>query len=180
MSIVNSYLRVAMMFGNNPAHTFITNLEKMIELILSDEAPKALLADEIVDFLRSHYSLNFTDIEVTKAIDSSRGKEHICCINEQVKKKGERKFVLRQKALEAIKNKEIKVSVLGISELFLNNCEEICISVVEMESLLNRYFYRCFNSNATTIMQLLKQEYTDGVLLSDGDLDEDFPNKKKR
>ena len=41
MQEVNSYLRLAMMFGENQARTASTNIEKMCELILLDNYPNA-------------------------------------------------------------------------------------------------------------------------------------------
>ena len=51
MQEVNSYLRLAMMFGENQARTASTNIEKMCELILLDNYPNAMSSGEIVDAL---------------------------------------------------------------------------------------------------------------------------------
>ena len=56
------------MFGSGSSHTFMTNLEKMIELIISEEAPKALPVVDIVNLLSNRYSLDFTDVEVEKTL----------------------------------------------------------------------------------------------------------------
>ena len=125
MSNVSNYLRMAMMFSDNHAQTFISNLEKMIEVVLSEKAPKALLVDEIVELLANQYSLKFTDVEVRQAIESHRGKDHIYCMNEQVKRQGDRKYILNQEALDSIAEKKNKLSVESICTLFLNNNLEI-------------------------------------------------------
>ena len=96
MNNFSNYLRMAMMFSDNHARTFISNLEKMIEVILSESAPKAMLVDEVVDLLAEQYSLKFTDVEVRQAIEGHRGKEHIRCINAQTKRLGDRKYILNQ------------------------------------------------------------------------------------
>ena len=180
MSNINSYLRVAMMFGDNHSQTFIDNLEKMIELVLNEETPRAMLVDEIVDLLQARYGLNFTDVEVTQAIESYRGRDHIYCINAQVKRQGDRKYILNQKAMDAIAEREGKISVSGISELFKQEHSEYSdVNKEKLEELIDRYFYRCFNSNATTIMELLKQEYAQSSLLTSSDLDEDFTEYEK-
>ena len=56
MQEVNSYLRLAMMFGENQARTASTNIEKMCELILLDNYPNAMSSGEIVDALLLKYS----------------------------------------------------------------------------------------------------------------------------
>lgn len=179
MNNISNYLRMAIMFGNNHSTTFITNLEKMIELVINAKAPQAMLVSEIVADLSSEYNLSFTDIEVTQAIEGHRGIDRIVCFNPSVKKIGEKKYILTEKATQGIESQASQVSVVGICEEFLKDNPEIEIDADSMENLINRYFYRCFNSNATTIMQLLKQEYTDGVLLSDGDLDAQFTDQEK-
>lgn len=179
MNNVSNYLRMAMMFSDNHARTFISNLEKMTEVILSENAPKAMLVDEIVDLLAEQYSLKFTDVEVRQAIEGHRGKEHIRCINAQTKRLGDRKYILNQEALDSIAERKSKLSVENICSLFLNENQGIVISTEALSDLVKRYFYRCFNSNATTIMQLLKQEYADGVLLSNSDLDAGFKDAEK-
>ena len=180
MSNINSYLRVAMMFGDNHSQTFITNLEKMIELVLNEEAPRAMLVDEIVDLLQERYGLNFTDVEVAQAIECSRGRDHINCMNAQVKRQGDRKYILNEKAMEAIAEREGKISVSGICDLFMREHSDYSnVDKEELEELIDRYFYRCFNSNATTIMELLKQEYAESNLLTNSDLDEEFTDDEK-
>ncbi len=179
MNNISNYLRMAMMFSDNHARTFISNLEKMIEVILSESAPKAMLVDEVVDLLAEQYSLKFTDVEVRQAIEGHRGKEHIRCINAQTKRLGDRKYILNQETLDSITERKSKLSVESICSLFLDENQGIKISVEALSDLVKRYFYRCFNSNATTIMQLLKQEYTDGVLLSNSDLDAGFKDDEK-
>ena len=96
MSAINSYLRLAMMFGDNHAHTFRTNLEKMTEIILFENTPKAMTVEEIVNALRAEYSLNFVDVEVTDAIEGTRGSGNIVCINPEVKRQGDKKFILTE------------------------------------------------------------------------------------
>lgn len=179
MSNISNYLRMAIMFGNNHSTTFITNLEKMVELVLNAKAPQAMLVSEIVADLNSGYNLSFTDIEVTQAIEGHRGSDRIVCFNPTAKKVGEKKYLLTEKAAQSIENQESQISVTGICDEFLRINPEIEIDTSSMESLIDRYFYRCFNSNATTIMQLLKQDYTDGVLLSDSDLDAQFSDQEK-
>lgn len=75
---------MAIMFGNNHSTTFLTNLEKMIELVLHAKTPQAMLVEEIVHDLSSGYNLIFSDIEVSKAIEGHRGSERIVCLNPTV------------------------------------------------------------------------------------------------
>ncbi len=168
------------MFGDNHSQTFITNLEKMVELVLSEEAPKAMLVDEIVDLLRDRYGLNFTDVEVMKSIEGNRGRKHIICTNSRVRRQGDRKYTLNQEALEAIVERERKTSISGISNLFMQEHPDYSdVKKETLEELIERYFYRCFNSNATTIMELLKKDYKDSSLLTNDDLDKEFTEYEK-
>ena len=74
MQEVNSYLRLAMMFGGNQARTASTNIEKMCELILLDNYPNAMSSGEIVDALLLKYSLNFADGEILYALTSRKAE----------------------------------------------------------------------------------------------------------
>lgn len=179
MSSVTNYLRLAMMFSDNHATTFISNLEKMIELVLNTNSPRAMMVEEIVTALSTEYNLNFTDMEVTRAIEGKRGKERIACINLESKKHSERKYILTQKAHDNIENKVNQSAITRICSLFLSEHPTLSIDISTMQELISRYFYRCFNSNATTIMQLLKQQYKDGVLLSNQDEEENFSDDEK-
>lgn len=179
MSGISSYLRMAIMFGNNHSTTFLTNLEKMIELVLHAKTPQAMLVEEIVHDLSSGYNLIFTDIEVSNAIEGHRGSERIACLNPTAKKVGEKKYILTEKAMESIEKQSGQISITEICEMFLKNNPSVETDSITMEALIDRYFYRCFNSNATTIMQLLQQDYTDGVLLSNSDLDSQFTEQEK-
>lgn len=53
MSNISNYLRMAIMFVNNHSKTFITHLEKMVELVLNARTPQAMLVSEIVADLSS-------------------------------------------------------------------------------------------------------------------------------
>lgn len=171
---------MALMFGDNHSTTFNTNLEKMIELILNTEAPRPMKVDEIVFNLSKGYNLNFTDIEVIRAIEGNRGKERITCVNPNAKIQGEKAFILNEKAIESIERKVNTISITEICNLFLKENPEANYNIEEMESLISKYFYRCFNSNATTIMQLLKQQYQDGILLTADNEDGKFTDDEKR
>lgn len=179
MSAINSYLRLAMMFGDNHAHTFRTNLEKMTEIILFENTPKAMTVEEIVNALRDEYSLNFVDVEVTDAIEGTRGSGNIVCINPEVKRQGDKKYILTEKTTSDIEKRSRNISVSEISKLFLSEQPELSIDEAQLEDLLRRYFYRCFNSNANTIMRLINQDCSEGAFLSDTDIDEDFSLEEK-
>ena len=176
---VLNYLRMAIIFEDSHSTTFMTNLEKMIELVLNAKNPQPMLVSEILTDLSTIYNLNFTEIEVTQAIESKWGLDRIVCCNYSVKKVDDKKYILTQKAIDDIESKTNQISVLEICQAFLCENPDIKINPEDMEKLVNRYFYRCFNSNAITIMQLLKQEYTDGVLLSDNDMDLQFSDAEK-
>ena len=76
---INSYLRLAMMFGGNQARTSNTNIEKMCELILLDYYPEAMTTAEVVDALLSKYSLNFADGEILDALKGRKAEGRIIC-----------------------------------------------------------------------------------------------------
>ena len=60
----SSYLRLALMFGENKASTFNKNLEKMIALVLFDKYNTGLTITDIIADIRDKYALDFSDSEI--------------------------------------------------------------------------------------------------------------------
>lgn len=76
---INSYLRLAFMFGNNQTQTFQSNLNKMIRLVLHElKMGDSLTVIDIIDQLQEQYGLAFSDNEVIEAIKNKQSK--IVCI----------------------------------------------------------------------------------------------------
>ena len=117
MNQMNGYLRMVMTFGDNNVHSFHTNLEQMVEMVLFDSEQKGLVVDEIVEELSNKYELEFSDSEVNKAIDKQLGKR-IKCITEEPKLEGEKRYILSDDAIREIECKTRKTSVEEICRLF--------------------------------------------------------------
>ena len=77
----SSYLRLALMFGENKASTFNKNLEKMIALVLFDKYNTGLTIIDIIADIRDKYALDFSDSEIIGTIHN-KNQNRIIQINE--------------------------------------------------------------------------------------------------
>lgn len=131
--LVSSYLRMALMFGENKAQTLYKNLEGMISLVLYEnelsarelyprreesfagklEKPVGLSVVEIIDELKSKYSLDFSDSEIFYAIQDA-GRSKIICVEDGIDS-AQRKYAIRIPP-SALLGKALK---LCVSWLFL-------------------------------------------------------------
>lgn len=166
MQEVNSYLRLAMMFGGNQARTSRTNIEKMCELILLDSYPKALSSSEIVEGILLKYSLNFAEGEILDAITSRRAEGRIVCVNPEIKRVGDRRYTLNEEVYNKLEGQERHSFTEVVIEKFIDSHDILDLSKEEFEDLLDRYFYYAFNNNANIIMGLLQPDYQENAFLS--------------
>ena len=163
---INSYLRLAMMFGGNQARTSNTNIEKMCELILLDYYPEAKTAGEVVDALLSKYSLNFADGEILDALTGRKAEGRIVCINLDSKRIGDRKYTLVEEIYKKLDGKEKHSFTETVIVRFVENNDSLKLSKDEFTDLLDRYFYYAFNNNANIIMGLLQPDYHENAFIS--------------
>ncbi len=176
---VNSYLRLAMMFGGNQARTSNTNIEKMCELILLDYYPNAMSTGEIVDALLSKYSLNFADGEILDALTGRKAEGNIICINPELKRIGDRKYTLIEEVYNKLHGQEKQSFTEVVIERFINsdNNDSHNLTKEEFTDLLNRYFYYAFNNNANIIMGLLQPNNNENAFISNEN--NSFTNEEK-
>lgn len=166
MQEVNSYLRLAMMFGGNQARTASTNIEKMCELILLDNYPNAMSSGEIVDSLLLKYSLNFADGEILDALTSRKAEGRIVCVNSDLKRIGDRRYTLAEEVYNKLDGLERHSFTEVVIEKFLESIGNPELSKEAFTDLLDRYFYYAFNNNANIIMGLLQPDYQKNAFLS--------------
>lgn len=166
MQEVNSYLRLAMMFGGNQARTSSTNIEKMCELILLDNFPNAMSSGEIVDALLSKYSLNFADGEILDALTSRKAEGRIVCVNSELKRIGDRRYTLIEEVYNKLDGQERHSFTESVIEKFIESIGNPELSKEAFTDLLDRYFYYAFNNNANIIMGLLQPDYQKNAFLS--------------
>jgi hypothetical protein len=165
---VNSYLRMALMFGEDKAHTLYKNLERMIILVLYDfEKEKRLNQNSgmqdgltvvgIIDCLKHKYSLNFSDSEVLQVI-GRRGQDRIICISQELDS-SMNKYGITPVEFEKISKRENQSPIAEYIRQFLENHNDVDFNEEQMLELLNRHFYSVFNSNAATILDLINRNY---------------------
>ena len=152
----SKYLRLALMFGDNNATTFSKNLEKMISLVLHDHFEEPMSVVEIIDELKSSYGLDFSETEVIDAIKSKR-QNRIICIGEN-KDSSQNKYSITPEAKATIDAKVDSSVITDTATLFLQENLDINVDVETFENTLKKYFYSVFNSNATTISELLDKK----------------------
>ena len=153
----SSYLRLALMFGENKASTFNKNLEKMIALVLFDKYNTGLTITDIIADIRDKYALDFSDSEIIGTIHN-KNQNRIIQINE-TRDEVLKAYSITPEEYEKIRKKTDDSSIRKIVELFLKKHEELDISEKTFCDLLVKYLYDVFNSNAETIQALMNGEH---------------------
>lgn len=153
----SSYLRLALMFGENKASTFNKNLEKMIALVLFDKYNTGLTITDIIADIRDKYALDFSDSEIIGTIHN-KNQNRIIQINE-TRDEVLKAYSITPEEYEKIRKKTDDSSIRKIVELFLKEHEELDISEKAFCDLLVKYLYDVFNSNAETIQALMNGEH---------------------
>ena len=153
----SSYLRLALMFGENKASTFNKNLEKMIALVLFDKYNTGLTITDIIADIRDKYALDFSDSEIIGIIHN-KNQNRIIQINE-TRAEVLKAYSITPEEYEKIRKKTDDSSIRKIVELFLKEHEELDISEKAFCDLLVKYLYDVFNSNAETIQALMNGEH---------------------
>lgn len=154
----SKYLRLALMFGDNNATTFSKNLEKMISLVLHDHYERPLSVVEIIYELKNSYGLEFSETEIISTINGKR-QNRIICVDEN-KDSSQNKYSITPEAKTIIDSKVGSSVITDTALLFLSENPDIKVNAVIFESTLKKYFYSVFNSNATTISELLDKKLT--------------------
>lgn len=153
----SSYLRLALMFGENKASTFNKNLEKMIALVLFDKYNTGLTITDIIADIRDKYALDFSDSEIIGTIHN-KNQNRIIQINE-TRDEVLKAYSITPEEYEKIKRKTDDSTIRKIVALFLEEHEELDISEKAFCDLLVKYLYDVFNSNAETIQALINGEH---------------------
>lgn len=154
---ISSYLRLALMFGENKASTFNKNLEKMIALVLFDKYNDGLTVTDIITNIRNKYALDFSDSEVIRVIQQKK-QRRIIQINEE-NDEALKQYSITPEEYEKIEKKTDDISIRKIVAFFFEMHEGINISEEEFCTLLIKYLYDIFNSNADTIRALINGDY---------------------
>ena len=153
---VKSYLRLALMFGDNNASTFSTNLEKMICLALFDHNKQGMIISDIIDELKDKYALEFSDAEVLHVI-SKKQQRRIVCI-EEYHNASKNKYAITPEEFNRIKRKTDETSLETVIAKFLEKHADVEMNPKNLQDLLLQYFYDVFNTNADTILALMNKE----------------------
>ena len=132
----SSYLRLALMFGENKASTFNKNLEKMIALVLFDKYNTGLTITDIIADIRDKYALDFSDSEIIGTIHN-KNQNRIIQINE-TRDEVLKAYSITPEEYEKIRKKTDDSSIRKIVELFLKEHEELDISE---KKILNAFIY---------------------------------------
>lgn len=144
------------MFGENKASTFNKNLEKMIALVLFDKYEQGLSVTDIITEIKNKYALDFSDSEILNAIEH-RHQRRIIQINEE-NNETLRKYSITPEEYQKIAKKTDDSAIRKIVSIFLEKYTEVDFSEEEFVNLLIKFLYDVFNSNADTILALMRGE----------------------
>ena len=166
------YIRLALMLGDNNASTFNKNLEKMIALVLHDKYGESLTAVGIIEELKTNYGLDFSESEIVNTIQGKK-QNRIICFSENK----DHSLDTYSITPEEKRRIDIKIENSMIQDVivhFLSENPDIETTAKDFEVVLKRYFYSVFNSNASTISELLDQRVS-----SDLEADVEFSDEEK-
>lgn len=149
----SSYLRLALMFGENKASTFNKNLEKMIALVLYDCYNQGLTVANIIKEIKDKYALDFSDSEIIQTIEHKH-QQRIIEVND-THDIALREYSITPAEYEKIGARTDEASIRGMVHSFLMFHPEIELGEDDFCQLLIKYLYGVFNSNADTILAML-------------------------
>lgn len=153
----SNYIRLALLFNDNKATTFNSNLRKMICLVLYDNFDKGGLSVlEIANELNSKYSLQFSDTEIIDAINDRADRNEIVLLGQ--KTAGiDRIYQITNKKYLNIKNQVDESYINSIAARFINEHKHE-ITEEKFIQLLYKFFYAVFNSNKEIMMSLFGKD----------------------
>lgn len=161
---LNNYLRFSLMLGNTQASTFYSNLFKMIELVLFDSYGKPLSTYEVSIIIKDKYDLEFDTTEILNAIErKNNGKTlHLPSQDHFYDK-----YTISPEEYQKLKQKEQNYSIQKLTQEFMAAVEIEDLNETDIQSIIIKFFYDAFNSNANTILLLLNHSdcagYVDAI-----------------
>lgn len=140
-------LRFAILFGDNEAKNFTTNLKKMIELVMYQSHPRPMTVDEILTRIKVSYKMEFANKEIKVIL--TKNKKGTFYTKED-------KFCLTPERYQHIARiYEEKSLSVHIQEFYkINNCQNIW-TIEKVEELINRFIYNQFLSDYNTLATLI-------------------------
>ncbi len=160
----NDIIRFALFLGDSQSKNFNTNLLKMIELILFDEYGNFITQSEIKNAIQKRFLMDFSSNEISKVIEENK-KETI------IEEKG--RYSLSPKKYQDLKDKEDANKLENIIRDFKNE-QNLQQDEKWLCDLIQRYIYYRFNSDITTLDNLIDPNNKQFDFLS-----EDFDEEEK-
>ncbi len=147
----NDILRLALVLGGNTAQNFMTNLRKIVKLVLFDNYGTPIKISEILSCISKQFSLEFSDVEVYQSINGARG-----ILVTRMEDYVESLYCLTPEEYQKLKEKQ-KTNIDVFIKKFLNENKLIELSFDETKDLVYRFLYFTFNSDAKTVLKLLNK-----------------------
>lgn len=158
MKTEDNLFRMNFIIQDNAAMTLEANLIKIVEEVLY-ESEKALSLQQISDLIKSNWELDFTDDEIKNAINK-KGKNIQTIENAYMLLPTYREKLKRQD----VSGEKLRIFVqLAIKELNLDVSED------QLEELLRKYLYYCFNANKNAVLALLDKNKARDVRINESE-----------
>lgn len=153
----NDIFRFALFLGESQAKNFNTNLLKMVELILFDEYGKYLSCNDIISAIQKRFLMEFCSNEIYGAIKKD--------------KKGmileyDKKYTLSPKRYKQITEKEETNKIENIADKFIKD-NGLDYDISYIDDLIQKYIYYKFNSDITTLSNLINPRENKIEILTD-------------
>lgn len=153
----NDIFRFALFLGESQAKNFNTNLLKMVELILFDEYGKYLSCNDIISAIQKRFLMEFCSNEIYDAIKKD--------------KKGmileyDKKYTLSPKRYKQITEKEETNKIENIADKFIKD-NGLDYDISYIDDLIQKYIYYKFNSDITTLSNLINPRENKIEILTD-------------
>ncbi len=160
----SNLLRLALIIKAGNTQTFNSSLTKIIQMILFESNNYCLNIDCIRKGIAENYELEFTNEEISKAINRrNSGIETIeeirsIVVRSNKCKEKETLYKLEDKTIDKFKTNEANNPYKTIISSFIEKFSIDSKSPEQIEEVLNRFLYYIFNSNKKTLLLLFNNE----------------------
>lgn len=154
----NSIFRLALMCSNSQASTFITNLKKLVQIVLHDNYGKGLKLTEISNEIKTRYDIEFSTKEILAAIE--KDKNDTIIIFEENEDHELVTYSLSAKEYQKDWYNDNRNIDYFVRNFINENSEYASYNQELISSSINKFFYKTFNDDVNTVSKLINAQYS--------------------
>lgn len=145
-----SFFRLALVIDSNNAETANINIARLIKLSLYENKSIEMKSSDIVQYIKEHFGLEFSDHEIEKVITSDRSKEITFNTYNNT-------YRLTEKEVKKLEIAENKTSIDNCIDRFMSVYQEFGFTKEEIIEIISNYIYEAFNNNKELLLKLVSK-----------------------